>query len=160
MKDSGITDLMHRMVVASTSRPAPAAEITQPALAAETTRPAPAAEVTLPGTAASVPVARRFVRDALPGCPRADDLVLAVSELASNGITHSASRHGGTITVRVRTAARWARAEVADDGAAAGPAGHGNGWGLGIVAAVTERAGATIHPDGTRTAWAEVTWPP
>lgn len=134
MKDSGITDLMHRVVVASTSRPAPAAEIT------------------LPGTAASVPVARRFVRDALPGCPRADDLVLAVSELASNGIIHSASRHGGTITVRVRTAACWARAEVADDGPAARPAGPGNGWAPGIVAAVTERAGATIHPDGTRTA--------
>jgi hypothetical protein len=44
----------------------------------------PAWQETLPGTPDSVPRARRLVRDALPGCPRADDLALAVSELASN----------------------------------------------------------------------------
>jgi len=60
---TGITDLMHRVIKASTQAPSPAAEIT------------------LPGTPASVPAARRLVKDVLPGCPRADDLLLAVSEL-------------------------------------------------------------------------------
>ena len=84
---------------------------------------------TLPGTPASVAIARRLVREALPGCPRADDLILAVSELASNAIVHSASGQGGTVRVRVRTAPRWARAEVTDDGrAAAGMTSPRNGW--------------------------------
>lgn len=142
MRDSGITDLMHRIVAASTQAPEPAAGLT------------------LPGTPASVSVARRFVRDALPGCPRADDLVLAVSELASNAIAWSASGRGGTFTLCVRTAPRWARAEVTDDGPAPGSSAPHNGWGLGIVTAVTDRAGATVRRDGRRTAWAEVTWPP
>ena len=36
--------------------------------------PGIALEVTLPGTPSSVPVARRLVREALPDCPRAEDL--------------------------------------------------------------------------------------
>jgi anti-sigma regulatory factor (Ser/Thr protein kinase) len=53
--------------------------------------PGIALEVTLPGTPSSVPVARRLVREALRGCPRADDLMVAVTELGTNAITHSAS---------------------------------------------------------------------
>jgi two-component sensor histidine kinase len=136
---TGITDLMHRVIKASTQAPSPAAEIT------------------LPGTPASVPAARRLVKDVLPGCPRADDLLLAVSELASNAVTHSASR-SGIFTVRLSTAGHWARLEVTDDGPAPGPPSPGNGWGLQIVAGVTDRCGATIEPGGQRTAWAEVTW--
>jgi len=119
------------------------------------------AEVSLAGRPESVSAARRFVRGILNGCPRADDLSLAVSELATNAFAWSAAGHGGTFTVRVRTASRWARVEVTDPGpAAASPAGPGNGWGLQIVAAVTDRAGATIGPGTARTGWAEVTWPP
>ena len=115
---------------------------------------------TLPGTPASVAIARRLVREALPDCARADDLILAVSELASNAIVHSASGQGGTVRVRVRTAPRWAQAEVTGDGPAAGVISPRDGWGLEIIAGVTDRTGALIQPDGRRTAWAEVTWAP
>lgn len=114
----------------------------------------------LPGVPASVPAARRLVRDALADCPRADDLAQAVTELASNAVIHSAARDGGTFTVTVRTALRWARIEVTDPGPAHGPAQHGNGWGLGIVAALTDRHGTRYDPDTARTAWAEASWPP
>jgi len=142
VKCTGITDLMNRAVMASTARPEPAAEIT------------------LPGIPASASLARRFVRDALPGCPRADDLILAVSELASNAIAWSASGRGGMFTVRVRTTQRLARAEVTDEGPAQASSASRNGWGLGIVTAVTDRAGSVVGADSRRTAWAEVTWAP
>jgi signal transduction histidine kinase len=85
--------------------------------------------------------------------------MLAVSELAANAICWSASGHGGTLTVRLRTAPRWARVEVTDDGPIPELPPGGNGWGLAIVAGVTDRSGATVQPDGRRTAWGEVTWP-
>ncbi|MEP7023745.1 MAG: ATP-binding protein [Actinomycetota bacterium] len=119
----------------------------------------PALTATLPGMPPSVPVARRLVRDALPGCPRADDLMLAVTELATNAIIHSASGQGGSFTVGVRTASRWARVEVIDEGPADGVAAIRNGWGLTLVKAVTDRAAAVIASDGRRIAWCEVTWP-
>jgi serine/threonine-protein kinase RsbW len=116
-------------------------------------------KVSLCGQPASVPAARQFVRDTLDGCPRADDLALAVTELATNAIAWSASGEDGTFTVTVRAAPRWARIEVTDPGPARQPTAHGNGWGLRIVAAITDRAGTTHGPGRTRTAWAEVTWP-
>lgn len=128
------------------------------AVVAGRTEPA-AAQVSLRGVRASVPAARRFVADTLPGCPRADDLILAASELAANAICHSASGEGGRFTVRVRTAPRWARVEVTDSGPALLPPAERNGWGLRIVGEVTDRSGATIRTDGPRTGWAEVTWP-
>jgi len=114
---------------------------------------------TLPGTPAAVAVARQLTREALTGCPRADDLVLTVSELASNAVIHSASGQGGTFTIRLRTAPGRVRVEISDDGPAARPSPARNGWGLAIVAEVTDRTGATIQPDGIRLAWAEVAWP-
>jgi len=127
--------------------------------AARTSEPPPAAELVLPGIAASVRAARRLVSVALPGCPRVDDLMLAVSELASNALAWSASGEGGTFTVLVRVAPGWARCEVADDGPAVLPPGRGNGMGLVIVAEVTDRSGHVIGSGGSRTAWAEVSWP-
>jgi hypothetical protein len=128
--------------------------------------PPPAAAATFPGTTASVPAARQFIRRALIACPRADDLAQAVTELAANAVAWSAAGQGGTFTVRLRTAPRWARIEVTDPGpallsraTAASPA-AGNGWGLGIVTAVTDRSGSSTGPGRSRTAWAEVTWPP
>jgi anti-sigma regulatory factor (Ser/Thr protein kinase) len=114
----------------------------------------------LPGTPAAVAIARRLAGEALTGCPRADDLILAVSELASNAVIHSTSGQGGTFIVRVRRAPRWARVVITDDGPAAHPSPAGNGWGLAMVADVTDRTGAIIQAEGHRTAWAEVTWPP
>lgn len=113
---------------------------------------------TLPGTPASVPVARRLMREALPDCPRTGDLMLTVTELATNAITHSASGQGGSLVVRLRTETRWARVEITDEGPAKSVAPVSNGWGLEIVAGITDKAGADIEPDGCRTAWAEVTW--
>jgi Histidine kinase-like ATPase domain len=112
---------------------------------------------TLPGTAESVALARRFVRAVLPGCPRAEDLALAATELAANAVRWSAAGESGTFTVTVRSAPRRARVEVTDPGPATRPAGPGNGWGLGIVAAVTDQHG-TCHGPRARTSWAEATW--
>jgi hypothetical protein len=95
---------------------------------------------------------------ALPGCPRGDDLMLAVTELATNCVMHSASGQGGSFTVRLRTGPSWARIEVTDDGPADSQATVSNGWGLAIVSDITDRAGAVIQPNGCRTAWAEASW--
>jgi anti-sigma regulatory factor (Ser/Thr protein kinase) len=133
----GITNLMHRVVAARTR-----ADVS----------------LVLRGIPANVATARRFAAAALADCPRADDLVLAVSELTANTLAWSASGCGGKFTVRVRTASRWARIEITDEGPAPVPAASGNGYGLGIVTAVTDRTGHSIGADGGRTAWAEVTW--
>jgi Histidine kinase-like ATPase domain len=119
----------------------------------------PAWHATLPGLSASVPAVRSLVRAALPGCPRADDLALAVTELAANAVTHSAARHTGTYTLTIRTAPRWARIEITDPGPALQPSPPGNGWGQPIIAAVTDRHGTCQGPGPARTTWAEVTWP-
>jgi hypothetical protein len=116
-------------------------------------------QATLPGVPVSVPAARQFVRAALAGCPRADDLTAAVSELASNAVLWSAAGERGTFTVTVRTASRWARVEVTDPGPATAPDGESNGWGLDIVRAITDRAGDTAGPGNSHTSWAEATWP-
>jgi anti-sigma regulatory factor (Ser/Thr protein kinase) len=147
---AGITNLMHQVISARTGSLTAAAAV--PGLPTSQ-------EIMLPGIPASARAARHFARQALSGCPRADDLVLAVSELVANAIAHSASGQGGSIVVRVRTAHRWAGVQVTDDGPAAGPLTEGNGYGLGIVTAVTDRAGAALGLGGRRTAWAEVSWP-
>jgi anti-sigma regulatory factor (Ser/Thr protein kinase) len=114
---------------------------------------------TLPGTLASVSAARRFVLDALGDCPRAHDLAQAVTELAANAVHWSAAGEAGTFTVTVRTAPRWAHVEVTDPGPAAAPTARGHGWGLGIVAAVTDQHGTRHGPGPGRTSWATVSVP-
>jgi histidine kinase-like protein len=118
-----------------------------------------ARHLTLPGVLESVPLARQFVRAALADCPRAEDLALATTELASNAVRHSAAGQDGMFTVTVRTAPRWARVEVTDPGPATGPPNPGNGWGLSIVAAVTDRRGTSHGPGPAHTPWAEATVP-
>ena len=67
---------------------------------------------------------------------------------------------GSSATVRASPSApRWARVEVTDLGPVENPSAARNGWGLTIVADVTDRTGATIQLDGGRVAWTEVTWP-
>ena len=151
MRGVRLTGMMQRVVTAGT---APDAE---------------AGWTALPGTAESVAVARRLVTRALAGCPRSDDLVLAVSELATNAVAWSASGEGGTFLVRVRRVTLWARVEVVDDGpASAAPAvpspaagapaqPSANGYGLLLVREVTDRCGTTFTA-GRRTSWAECTW--
>lgn len=115
---------------------------------------------TLPGEPSSVPIARRLVRDAVPGCPRTGDLLVAVSELVTNAIVHSVSGWDGSFTMQVRTAPHWVRVEVTDAGPTEDGTSKRNGWGLKIVSGVTDKSAAVIHQDGRRTAWCEVNWSP
>jgi serine/threonine-protein kinase RsbW len=112
-----------------------------------------------------VPAARRFAGDVLAGCPAREVLVMCVSELCSNAITHSASGHGGVFIVEVGYPRDGvARVAVTDEGGASVPAAGTmdlmaeGGRGLALVAACTRRWGyADAYPG--RTVWAEASWP-
>lgn len=104
--------------------------------------------------------ARRFVGGVLSGIVVADDVVLCVSELASNAVLHSNSREpGGQFAVRVWVTAGGAvRAEVEDRGGPWSPdpeAGEERGRGLLIVAALATRWGIAGSNAG-RVAWLEL----
>lgn len=78
-------------------------------------------EMTFPCRPEAVGAARRWAAGCLPGCPSADDAVLALSELVTNSVTHSRSGllPGGRIRVRISIGAgAWVRVEVRDDGPA------------------------------------------
>jgi hypothetical protein len=115
---------------------------------------------TLPGVSESVAAAWQLTRAVVGACPRADDLVLAVSELVSNAIIHSASGESGTFTMRLRTGRARARVEIADQGPPGRPVSPRNGWGLVVVAETADQTGVTVDAEGRRSARAEVTWPP
>src|SRR5690606_22409875 len=70
----------------------------------------------LSGTPCAPGEARRFVRKHLDGHPRLDDAVLAVSELVTNAVRHSASGDGGTVTVALAEIPGAVRVEVTDGG--------------------------------------------
>jgi anti-sigma regulatory factor (Ser/Thr protein kinase) len=103
--------------------------------------------------------ARLFVAGVLSGCSVSADIVLCVSELASNAVLHSNSRApGGQFVVRAWiSAVGRIRAEVEDRG---GPWAPGTaedeerGRGLIIVAALATRWGITGSEAG-RVAWLE-----
>jgi serine/threonine-protein kinase RsbW len=104
--------------------------------------------------------ARRFIAGVLFGVGAADDIVLCVSELASNAVLHSCSRDpGGQFTVRVSVSpAGRIRAEVADRGGPWNPEpaqDEERGRGLLIVAALATRWGITGSEAG-RSAWLEL----
>ena len=107
-----------------------------------------------------VAYARRFVAGVLAGLRAADDVVLCVSELASNAVLHSSSREpGGCFVVRALVSgAGRIRAEVEDRG---GPwdceSGHDeeHGRGLLIVGGLATRWGITGGDCG-RIAWLEL----
>jgi serine/threonine-protein kinase RsbW len=108
--------------------------------------------------------ARAFVRGVLPDHPAAGDVLLAVSELVTNAISHSRSREpGGLFTVRVvLRPGRDLRVEVADEGgrwdAGARDAEHGRG--LTVVAALAGEANWGVTGGvGARTVWVRFGWP-
>jgi serine/threonine-protein kinase RsbW len=72
----------------------------------------------LPGTPSQIRAVRASLRALLPDCPRADDAILAASELAANAALHSNSRHpGGSFTVRAEIhPGSHIRIEIDDDG--------------------------------------------
>ncbi|GAA4239736.1 ATP-binding protein [Actinomadura meridiana] len=118
-------------------------------------------EITVPGVRRSVGVARRFVRDAAPDLPAVDDMVLVVSELVANAVTHTASGdEGGRVEIVLTAEDGGYRLEVADcGGAGANPhvkvdPGAETGRGMRIVDALASRWGFRL--DGDRTVvWAE-----
>jgi anti-sigma regulatory factor (Ser/Thr protein kinase) len=76
---------------------------------------------TFPGRPEQVAAARRFVTDALAGCPAAADVVLLTSELATNAIQHSASGHGGSFVIAISHGPGRVRVTVTDEGSASQP---------------------------------------
>jgi anti-sigma regulatory factor (Ser/Thr protein kinase) len=116
-----------------------------------------------------VPAARHFVRGALAGTPRADDMELIACELITNSIRHTpAGDQGGKVTITVRAGSGRSRVEVSDPGTgqwhppADGQHGTGRpdaeyGRGLAIIATLADKLGHDATPEG-QTLWAEVTW--
>jgi serine/threonine-protein kinase RsbW len=107
-----------------------------------------------------VACARRFIAGVLADLRAADDVVLCVSELASNAVLHSSSREpGGHFVVRARvSAAGRIRAEVEDRGgpwACDGGPDEEHGRGLLIVGGLATRWGIT-GSDAGRIAWLEL----
>ena len=105
-----------------------------------------------------VGMARQFLAGLLDASPLATDAVLCLSELVTNAVLHSASRHpGGTFTVQATASDTSVRVEVTDDGGQwrlpepDEVAGHG----LSIVAAIATSWGVTGGDSG-RTVWFEV----
>jgi len=118
----------------------------------------------LPAIEASVPRARAWLRDRLGEAhPALDDVLLLASELVTNAVRHSDSRHTGTVTV-VATALRGiVHVTVIDAGAEGMPhieGGAGDeegegGRGLFLVDVLARAWGVQERPEG-RAVWFEV----
>jgi len=137
---------------------------------------------TFPGRPESAAAARRWAGHCLPGCPAAADVVLCVSELVTNSVTHSRSGlvPGGKVRVRIAAAPGvWVRIEVRDDGPADWVAAgfrDGNGAAGAAAVAVTEPgelaeggrglwlvrelAGGQAGAGGGGLYWARLPWTP
>ena len=106
--------------------------------------------------------ARRFVAGALDGCPVADDVVLCVSELAGNCVTHSASgQPGGRFTVRAEVReGEYIWLEVSDDGGPWHPPTRDDRLhGLEIVHQLASEMGVTGAAFTGWVVWARIDWP-
>ena len=88
---------------------------------------------------------------------RADEAVLVASEFATNAVLHSASRHGGTFTLRAEALQDYVRIEVEDAGGPwrDGPRDDRRPHGFDVVAAIAGRGNWGIDGDVRgRVAWA------
>src|ERR1039457_5678396 len=113
---------------------------------------------TYPGLPDQVQDARRAVARNLAGCTVLDDLVLIVSELASNAVLHSASR-GEFFTVRAELHADYVWVEAEDLGGPWRSRQHDDRpHGLDVVEALTGPDGWGTDPtsDGCRVVWARL----
>jgi anti-sigma regulatory factor (Ser/Thr protein kinase) len=80
------------------------------------------AQLWFPGQPLAVGQARQFVAGVLgDGFPRLDDVLLLVSEVASNAVKHSASGDDGAFEVAVAVNGESVRVEVGDQGSASEP---------------------------------------
>ena len=112
---------------------------------------------TYPAEPRQVGVARAALAGWLEGWPRADDAILIASEFATNAVRHSASRHGGSFTVRAEAGQDRVRIEVEDAGGAwcDGPNDDGRPHGFDVVTALAGAGNWSIDGDaGGRVAWA------
>ena len=135
--------------------------------------PAVLAAEWFPGEAAAVGLAREFVAGVLGAdWPGLDDVLLLVSEIASNAVRHTASGdHGGWFDVAVALDGHTARVEIADRGSSSEPRIPGDdggelgvdvltgGRGLRIVDALADRWGHGGDELG-RVVWFEITGKP
>jgi len=122
-----------------------------------------------PGEAASVRQAREFVRGVLgERWPCLDDVLVMVSEIASNAVRHTASGDEGWFDVLISVTGCTARVAIADRGSSSEPripeGGEGldaltGGRGLRIVDALAERWGHGGDELG-RVVWFEATGKP
>jgi anti-sigma regulatory factor (Ser/Thr protein kinase) len=114
---------------------------------------------TYPAEPSQVRLARAELAIWLGDCPRADDAVLVASEFAANSVLHSASRHGGTITLRAEVRQDGLRIEVEDGGGPwrDGRCEDGRPHGFDVVAAIAGPGNWGIDGDaGGRVAWARL----
>ena len=117
---------------------------------------------TFRGRADQVQHVRHAVASYLAGRPAADDVVLIVSELASNAIVHSASR-GEFFTVRAELHSDYVWVEAEDLG---GPWRRGQTddrpHGLDVIEALTspDGWGTELATGGGRIVWARLDIPP
>ncbi len=116
-----------------------------------------------PGREDQVGEARRFVKWALEGCPVLDEVILCVSELATNALQHSASGSGGEFEIIVQRGQSSVRVAVCDNGSDDKPAVRlldgvsEEGRGLALVAMVADSWGESGDEHG-RTVWFELCW--
>jgi anti-sigma regulatory factor (Ser/Thr protein kinase) len=118
--------------------------------------------ITLPGEERMVATGRRFVRETLgQRHPALDEVMLGVSELATNAIKHTPSGDGGEITISLVAVGSVIRAEVTNEGSkmpsrprVRADNDAEDGRGILIVEALAEAWGVTEQA-GTTTVWAE-----
>jgi anti-sigma regulatory factor (Ser/Thr protein kinase) len=112
---------------------------------------------TYPAESVQVRVARAALAGWLEGWRRVDEAVLIASEFATNAVLHSASRHGGSFTLRAEVGQDRVRIEVEDAGGPwrDGPNDDGRPHGFDVVAALAGAGNWGIDGDaGGRVAWA------
>ncbi|MEU8272570.1 ATP-binding protein [Sphaerisporangium sp. NPDC049002] len=122
--------------------------------------------MTFPGTATAISSPRGFAADLLAGDPRLDEVVLMLSEVATNAVMHTATGQGGTFLVTISSGHHGEplRVEVHDDGADTQPqvnqsgADETHGRGVAIVEALAYRWGCEPCTHGTKV-WFEAACP-